>query len=181
MNQRAFLGQKDVSAILRGLGVPLMPLGTSQAKLTALPQASRDKLIDEGLLVPAGQDEQGKQRYEAGWKVRTSVVRQQTFPANKPVLVEHRYKTSLGMSFDTVLRRATRQNRGMAKEIARYRRDYCVTDKFLADLDRIAGNADAKRPRSRSAGSAMCSRPAPTGQARSRIQARVETGGLAGF
>jgi hypothetical protein len=142
MNQRAFLGEKDVSAMLTGLGVPLMPLGALHAKLDALAPASRDKLINEGLLVQAGSNEQGKPIYDAGWKVKTSAVRQQTFPPNRPVAVEHRYKTSLGVSFDTVLRKALRQNKGMAKEVERYRKDYCVTDKFLADVDKIAGSAE---------------------------------------
>ena len=143
MNQRAFLGEKDVSAMLGGMGVPLMPLGALHAKLDALAPASRDKLVDEGLLVQAGSNEQGKPIYDAGWKVKTSAVRQQTFPPNRPVAVEHRYKTSLGVSFDTILRKALRQNKGMAKEVERYRKDYCITDKFLADVDKIAGTAEA--------------------------------------
>jgi Domain of unknown function (DUF4424) len=75
--------------------------------------------------------------------VKTSAVRQQTFPPGKPAIVEHRYRTSLGMSFDTVLRKATRQDRALANEIARYRKDYCVSDRFLANLDRLAGDSKA--------------------------------------
>jgi hypothetical protein len=142
MNQRAVLGDKDVSAMLIGLGVPLMPLGALHAKLDALTPANRDKLVNEGLLVQGGSNEQGKPIYDAGWKVKTSAVRQQTFPPNRPVAVEHRYKTSLGVSFDTILRKALRQNKGMAQEVERYRKDYCVTDKFLADVDKIAGSAE---------------------------------------
>jgi hypothetical protein len=143
MNQRAFLGDKDVSAQLRGLGLPLMPLGTLEPKLAEMPQATRTKLIDDGLLVPWGLSEDGKQRYQAGWIVKTSAVRQQTFPPNQPVAVEHRYHPSVGMSFDTILRKATRQSRELANEVARYRRDYCVSDRFLANVDRLAGDAKA--------------------------------------
>jgi hypothetical protein len=147
MNQRAVVGDKDVSALLRGLKVPLFALGVQHDVLADLMPAARDKLVDEGLLVPIGQTEQGKPIYGAGWKVKTSAVRQQTFPPNKPVLVEHRYKTSLGMSFDTVMRRALRQKDGMQKEVERYRKDYCITDKFLADVDKLAGNAAANTAR----------------------------------
>ena len=143
MSQRAFLGDKDVSALLGSLGVPLMPIGALHAKLDALAPASRDKLVEEGVLVQAGSTEQGKPIYDAGWKVKTSAVRQQTFPPNRPVAVEHRYKTSLGVSLDTILRKALRQNKGMAQEVERYRKDYCITDKFLADVDKLAGTADA--------------------------------------
>ena len=104
MSQRAFLGDKDVSALLGSLGVPLMPIGALHAKLDALAPASRDKLVEEGVLVQAGSTEQGKPIYDAGWKVKTSAVRQQTFPPNRPVAVEHRYKTSLGVSLDTIRR-----------------------------------------------------------------------------
>ncbi len=143
MSQRAFLGDKDVSALLGSLGVPLMPIGALHAKLDALAPASRDKLVEEGVLVQAGSTEQGKPIYDAGWKVKTSAVRQQTFPPNRPVAVEHRYKTSLGVSLDTILRKALRQNKGMAQEVERYRKDYCITDKFLAAVDKLAGTADA--------------------------------------
>src|SRR5439155_11285477 len=72
INQRAFLGSKDVSGLLRSLGAPLFALGVQHDKLAELPQATRDKLIDEGLLVQAGQTEQGKPIYDAGWTVKTS-------------------------------------------------------------------------------------------------------------
>jgi hypothetical protein len=143
MNQRAFLVDKDVTALLRSLSVPLLPLGAEQDKLTALPQAARDRLVDEGLLVQAGTNDQGKPIYDAGWIVKTSALRQQVFPANQAVSVEHRYRPSVGMSFDTVLRKPQRENKGLAKEIERYRKDYCITDKFLTDLDRLAGTAAA--------------------------------------
>jgi hypothetical protein len=143
MNQRAFLGDKDVSGLLRSLGLPLMPVGTFQPKLAEMPQATRTKLLEEGLLVPWGQSEDGKQLYQAGWIVKTSAVRQQTFPPNQQIAVEHRYHPSVGTSFDTILRKATRQSRELANEVARYRKDYCVSERFLASVDRLAGDAKA--------------------------------------
>jgi hypothetical protein len=47
------------------------------------------------------------------------------------------------MSFDTVLRKPQRENKGLANETERYRKDYCITGKFLADLDKLAGTAAA--------------------------------------
>jgi hypothetical protein len=41
------------------------------------------------------------------------------------------------------MRRGLRQNSGVQNEVDRYRRDYCITDKFLADVDKIAGIAAA--------------------------------------
>jgi Domain of unknown function (DUF4424) len=143
IHQTAFLGPKDISASLQSAGVPLLPIGPQQTRLSDLPQATRDKLIGQGLLLQNGTDERGRQLYEGAWTVKTAAVRQQTFPPNRPVTVEHRYHTSLGVSFDTVLRKGLRQNKPMAAEIERYRKDYCVSDAFLASVDKLAGSGEA--------------------------------------
>jgi hypothetical protein len=143
IRQSAVLGTKDVSAALKKAGVPLLPIGPQQARLSDLPDQTREQLMGQGLLLQNGNDERGKPLYEAAWTVKTAAVRQQTFAPNHPVLVEHRYHTSLGISFDTVLRRGLRQNRALAAEIERYRKDYCVSDAFLVSLDKLAGAGEA--------------------------------------
>jgi len=95
------------------------------------------------LLAQSGTDERGRPLYGATWTVKTSFVRQQTFPPNRAVAVEHRYRTSVGAGFDTVLRKGLRQNSAMTKEVDRYRNQYCVTDAFLAGLDKIGASAEA--------------------------------------
>ena len=42
-----------------------------------------------------------------------------------------------------MLRKGLRQNKAMAAEIERYRKNYCVGDAFLAGLDKLAGSAEA--------------------------------------
>lgn len=143
MNQRAMLGDKDVSAMLRAAGLPLLPIGPEQKRLSELSASARGKLIDEGLLTQSGTDERGRPLYGPTWTVKASAVRQQTFPPNRAVAVEHRYRTSVGASFDTVLRKGLRQNRAMDKEVDRYRKQYCVTDAFLAGLDKMGTGAEA--------------------------------------
>jgi hypothetical protein len=143
IHQTAHLGDKDVSAALRKAGVPLLPIGAQQVRLTELPQPIRDDLVEKGLLLQMGTDDRGQQLYTGGWIVKTAAVRRQTFPPQTPVAVEHRYRTSLGVSFDTVLRKGLRENRNLAAEVRRYRTDYCVTDEFLARLDKLAGSDEA--------------------------------------
>lgn len=143
IHQRAVLGTKDVTAMLRGLAVPLLPVGAQQVRLAELPQAVRDRLLQEGLLIQSGTNEQGRPLYEAEWTVKTSAVRQQTFAPNRVTAVEHRYRPSVGISQDTVLRKSLRQNKGMEGEMARYRNDYCVGPAFLGAVDRLAGAAEA--------------------------------------
>jgi hypothetical protein len=138
-DQRAFVGDKDITALLGELKVPLLPLGGKQFRPQDLTPAIRDRMTSEGLLMPAGSDERGKPRYSPGWVVKTALYREQTFPAGKPVIVEHTYRPSVGASPDTILRKALRQDKAMAKELERYRKEYCVSDEFLHELDKIAG------------------------------------------
>ena len=143
IQQNAFLGSKNISASLRDLGVPLFPIGPEQTRLSDLPQSTRAQLIQQGLLLKNGTDDQGRQLYEGAWTVKTAAVRQQTFPSGRMVTVEHRYRPGVGISFDTILRKGLRQNKAMAAEVARYRKDYCIGDDFLAALDKLAGDAEA--------------------------------------
>jgi hypothetical protein len=143
IEQHAIVGDKDVTARLRELKIAPLPVGDRQFRSQDLPEATRTKMAGEGLLMPAGSNERGRPLYEPGWIVKTSAVREQTFPAGKPVSVEHTYRPSVGGSADTILRKGLRQAKAMAPELERYRREYCVTDEFLRKLDRIAGAAQA--------------------------------------
>lgn len=143
IHQTAMLGTQDISAQLRAANVPLLPIGAEETRLADLPPATREQLIKQGLLLPNGTDDQGHQLYEGAWTVKTAVVRQQTFPPNRPVVVEHRYHTSVGMSFDTVLRKGLRLNKAMAPEVERYKKEYCISDAFLASLDKLGGDGQA--------------------------------------
>jgi hypothetical protein len=140
IDQRATVGEKDVSALLAQFKLPLLPIGSREIRLADLPEATRTKLADQGLLMPAGTDDKGHQNYAAAWVAKTSAVRQQTFPADRKVVVEHRYKPSVGTSSDTILRSALRRNRPLSSEVERYRKDYCISDAFLAELDKRAGD-----------------------------------------
>jgi hypothetical protein len=142
MLQNAYLGAKNVSATLRSLNIPMLPIGAQHIDLADLPEATRSQLFEQGLLLKNGTDDKGRQLYEAGWTVKTAAIRKQTFPPNRPAMVEHRYHPSVGISFDTVLRKGLRQNKALAAEIARYRKEYCIGDDFLAALDKLAGDEE---------------------------------------
>jgi len=141
-NQRAVLGEKDVSAAVKAAGLSILPIGSQQNKITELSKDAKAKLADQGLLIPAGTDPKGQQLYAGSWTVKTSIVRQQTFPPGKPVTVEHRYRASMGVSFDTILRKGLRENTAMSEEVKRYRAAYCIGDDLLRGIDRIAGDAE---------------------------------------
>ena len=145
VNQRAFLDNKEVTGTLRALGIPLLPIGAQQLKVAELPQQTRDRAVAEGLLAELGTNDKGEPFYEPRWTLRTSVVRQQTFPPGKPVNVEHRYRASIGMSFDSVLRQGLRQKKALESEVQRYKTNYCIPDDFLKLLDKLAGADEANK------------------------------------
>jgi hypothetical protein len=142
-DQHATIGDKDVSGLLQQLKLPLLPIGKNQNSIANLPDATRVKLANEGLLMPAGTNDKGRQQYTAGWVAKTSAVRQQTFPPDRKVVVEHQYRPSVGTSSDTILRASLRNNKSLSREVERYRKEYCISDAFLADLDKRAGNGQA--------------------------------------
>ena len=115
----------------------------SRKNAEALVPAVRDQLLQQGIIAPSGSDERGRPLYAGNWIVRTSVVRQQTFPPGRPVAVEHRYRTSVGISLDTVLRKAVRESKGMEKEFQRYVKDYCIPNELIRAIDGVAGTAKA--------------------------------------
>jgi Domain of unknown function (DUF4424) len=146
IDQRAMLGDKDVSAQLDQFKLPLLPIGRRGIHAAELPEATRSKLADQGLLRPVRTDDKGRQQYAAAWVAKTSAVRQQTFPPEREVVVEHRYRPSVGTSPDTILRRDLRSNASLSSEVERYRKDYCISDAFLAQLDKLTGDGALNAP-----------------------------------
>lgn len=142
ITQRAFMGDKDISATIRAAGLPLMPIGIREDSVARMSKDAKVRLIDQGLLLPAGTDTKGQPRHAAGWTVKTSAERRQTLPPGKPVSIEHRYRTSMGVSFDTILRKGLRENAALLGEFNRYRTAYCIPDDLLRGIDRIAGDAE---------------------------------------
>jgi hypothetical protein len=142
IEQRAMLGDKDVSALLDQFKLPVIPIGRREIRLADLPEATRTKLADQGLLVPERTDDKGRQHYAIAWVAKTSALRQQIFPPGREVIVEHQYRPSVGISSDTILRRFLRSNKALSSEVERYRKEYCISDAFLAQLDARAGNGE---------------------------------------
>jgi hypothetical protein len=147
IDQRAMVGDKDVTAQLDQFKLPLLPIGSREIRIANLPEATRTKLADQGLLMPVRTDDKGHQQYAVAWVAKTSAVRPQTFPPERGVVVEHQYRPSVGTSSDTILRRILRSNKSLSPEVgAISRKDYCVSDAFLAQLDERAGNGVLNAP-----------------------------------
>jgi len=146
-SQQAFLNNKNVTAKLGELGLPTFPVGPQQLKLNELPQNIRERAVAEGLLVESGTNDKGQPLYDATWTLKTSVVRQQTFAPGKPIQVEHRYRSSVGMSFDSILRQSLRQTKALESEVARYKATFCVEDDFLKLVDALETTDKTRKAR----------------------------------
>ncbi|WP_445491718.1 DUF4424 family protein [Rhodopseudomonas sp. RCAM05734] len=138
-DQRAWIGDKDVSSLLSQLQFPMLPIGTREVRIADLREATREKLLSNGLLTAIGNSDNGRPIYSFAWIVKTSAVRQQTFPPDRSVTVEHRYRPSVGTAADTILRTPLRKNKALAGQIEQYKKDFCITDGMLTGLDRLAG------------------------------------------
>jgi hypothetical protein len=126
----------DQTAYLQKLGVPLAPqLDATREALDQLPRSDWSDLVGRGL---AGIDE-----YDAGsgmeqhltplWLLSTAFYWEQTFPAGRTVIVEHRYQPSVGATAGLSFGYAEARSEPWFKD---YQRKYCIEPSFLAAVDR---------------------------------------------
>ena len=94
LEQKAFFKGEDITDMLRRMGAPLgYPQRAFSEKLKALPPAAKQDLTRRGMADFVGDDP------HALWTVKETFHWQQTFPANRPLAVEHTYKPVVGGSF----------------------------------------------------------------------------------
>jgi hypothetical protein len=136
VEQRVFSKGTEHTALLRGLGVPLAPhaQGTGEA-LDRLPRAKQDEIIRLGLAEVEEYDAgKGMERHLAPrWTLKTTYFWQQTFPAQRETLIEHRYKPSVGVSLGTMIGTPDSVNEDWHKD---YVRKYCIERDFLNSVER---------------------------------------------
>jgi hypothetical protein len=129
----------DRTALLSGLNVPLAPDadGTARivAALNALPAARKAELLRLGLVDVDEYDEgHGMVRhYVPMWTVHDTWYWQQTFPAGRDLVVDHRYRPGAGSSNGEPLAFADYRRSADGRAEAAL---YCADADFLASLDR---------------------------------------------
>lgn len=142
--EQAILNGKDVTARLAqdGLGV-IAPENndTAIAFFKDKPKAMIDALVKDGLIsVEKGS---GDPYYSFLWGVRTTVTRQQVFPAGKTIAVHHVYKPVAGGSVGGNLSPEYRKE-DWAKEHAA---QYCIEDGWFKAFDKaVAKHATKQTP-----------------------------------
>jgi hypothetical protein len=99
VEQKALKNGADITAYLKGLGIPLAPhLQSTNDVLDKLPKAAQDALVAKSLAIPDDYDDgHGMEHHlTATWTLRTTYYWRQTFPAGRSIDVEHNYTPSVG-------------------------------------------------------------------------------------
>jgi Domain of unknown function (DUF4424) len=133
--------EQDITGKLKAAGLPMNGLQDTDAfsnKVAGLPEATRKALLAEGLLGTARYGD--APFYWAKWALRTSITRQQVFPAGKTVVVKHRYKPLAGGSVGGGLSKEARKDDWGKQKIARY----CIEDDWFASFDRAVAKRATK-------------------------------------
>jgi hypothetical protein len=137
VEQRVTAGGADRTAYLRALGVPLAPhLQSTNAALDRLPRDKREEIVRLGLAeVETFDTGKGMEEHlSARWSLQTTFYWQQTFPAQKETVIEHRYKPSVGMSVAA----------GIGEPQARQK--YCIEPDIVRTVQRATRAANMQFP-----------------------------------
>ncbi len=130
LEQKALANGVDRTAWLVANHIPLaVHQDGASAAITKLPKAKRDEALKLGLI-----DDEG----EPIWVLRSTYHWMQTFPAGKPVTIQHRYTPSVGATVGTML--------GLGKDSdAETAKTYCVDPSIQTTLARTVHNGEGPR------------------------------------
>ena len=138
---RALRGETDHSALLTGLGIPLMyaeggDIAPIERALSALPQADQQRLLALDLVEPLDAPRDGVTLTPL-WTVREIWHWEQVFPAGRDLVIEHSYRPGAGGTVLTALTPDLRSGDYGAEQARDYARRYCTDARFLAAVDRL--------------------------------------------
>jgi hypothetical protein len=137
VEQRVFAADIERTQYLRDLGIPLAPhLPSTSAALDRLPRAKWNELVKNGVAAIEEYDVgKGMEKHLAPrWALRTTFYWQQTFPANAEILIDHRYKPSVGATSGTSI--GSTYGRPNDPDEKTRAKKYCFDRDFLASVVR---------------------------------------------
>ncbi|MGV8936342.1 MAG: DUF4424 domain-containing protein [Allorhizobium sp.] len=131
LQQRAYVNGIDVTDIIVGQGVSLLPLSQAASRaLVQLPLQVRQDWITRGLILDMAYSPDGKpvepELYPI-WKLKTVYWWKTVFPAGKQVKVHHSYRPSVG---GTVAMTFIRDGKP-SDYFSEYKDRYCIDDDFM--------------------------------------------------
>jgi hypothetical protein len=140
LEQRAFVGATDISAVLQDVGLPVSAdVEDFSGALRALPAEKLKRLISAGA-IELFKDDNGNDIPLAAdhflmplWTVKSQMVRAQVFPAGKTLKVKHRYVPVVGSSVQTYFpppEEIAKMDETDRAEFEREAARYCYDDGF---------------------------------------------------
>ncbi|WP_166162955.1 DUF4424 domain-containing protein [Chelativorans oligotrophicus] len=137
LEQRAVLDNgTDVTAAVRAIGLPLNAyLPSWEEKIKAVPREALRRLVEQGVLEQLSDTVETADDVSPSWNLHATFHWEQTFPAQKAVVVEHQYQPVVGSSFfvgdDGELDRLSEE----------YGTSYCLDDTTKAGVRRLLQSA----------------------------------------
>jgi len=142
LEQKVIANGVDQTARLRALGIPLAPQrAQATAALDALPPARQAELLELKMATPDDYDVgHGMEHHLApNWTLKSTYFWRQTFPAGREIVIEHRYRPSVGETVGTQLGSPDIEK----PSLQHYENTYCTDADFLNSARRAMSKPDA--------------------------------------
>ena len=137
--QKAIVNGVDRTDVLNQHGIPLDP-NQSQGALDNLPPKSLEELIRVGLAAISQHYVQGrpmKPHLNPLWTLNTTYYWEQAFPAKKEIMIEHRYRPSVGGYSAEIGSKNWSNMRPRDSLFLEYQLKYCIDREFMQSAKRI--------------------------------------------
>ena len=142
VEQKVFAKGVDRTAWLTKRGMPLGPhLADIDDRLETLSMADKEEAVKLGLVVPNEMDDSKPWmvRVLPVWTLKTTFHWEQTFPAGREIVVEHRYRPAVGGSAGTVIGAPGFM---ALPEWKAMRNAYCIDTQFLDAVKAAQGTQE---------------------------------------
>jgi len=142
VEQKAVAGGVDHTAWLKKRGIPLsLHVDGVADRMEKLSKADKEQAVKLGLAVPDENDDSKPwmTRVLPTWTLKSTFHWEQTFPAGREIVVEHRYKPAVGISAGTAV-----GSKGFTTQPdwPRMRDLYCIDSAFLDAVGKVKGPGD---------------------------------------
>jgi hypothetical protein len=142
LHEYAYAAGVDRTKVLQKLGIPIVPIGQAAIDtVDGLDEETTAELLHLGMVVPDEFDDGDgwEKHYWPFWTYRATYTWEATFPAGEKVVVEHRYKPSVGGTAGISFLSEPYENYDPAAE---YLRKYCTDDGFLSAVKKTMTNPE---------------------------------------
>ena len=132
LQQRAYVGDLDMTDIVRDAGVPMNPQSQkARDAIAGLPKETIEDWLTRGLVIADSHDDGSgwTTDFTPMWTLKSAYYWKTGFPVGKDIHVSHRYRPSVGGTVATTFLDEDDQPRG--ERYADYRKKFCIDDAFV--------------------------------------------------